>query len=66
MTKQKDEQRLADDLLYGAVEIGNFISRKPAWVYYQQKNLGLTHVGALLVGSKKRLKKLLTGESEAA
>jgi hypothetical protein len=51
------------DALYGAHEIGDFIDRPARWVYHQQKNLGLVHVGAVLVGSKSKLKKLLTGES---
>jgi hypothetical protein len=53
------------DTLYGAQEIGRFIKRPPRWVYHQQENLGLVHVGSVLVGSKSKLKKLLTGGSEA-
>ena len=60
-----DENNETLDALYGATAIGRFINRPPRWVYHQQENLGLTHVGAVLVGSKSKLKKLLTGESES-
>jgi hypothetical protein len=59
----KGDEKLADDLLYGAQAIADYIGRDPRWVYYQQKALGLTHVGALLVGSKSKIRKLLTGEA---
>jgi hypothetical protein len=55
-----DEAALSADLLFGAVEIARYIGRKPRWVYHQQKNLGLSHVGATLIGSKTKLTKLLT------
>jgi hypothetical protein len=60
---QNTDDDLGSDLLYGADEIAAYIRRKPAFVYYAQKSLGLTHVGAILVGSKSKLKKLLTGET---
>jgi hypothetical protein len=50
------------DTLYGAVEIARYIKRTPRWVYHQQDRLGLVHVGAILVGSKAKLRKLLTGD----
>ena len=50
---------LGDDLLYGADAIAKFLKRKPRWVYHQQAHLGLTHIGATLVGSKTKLTKLL-------
>jgi hypothetical protein len=58
--KRCDEEVLGDDLLYGADAIAKFLKRKPRWIYHQQKNLGLGHVGATLVGSKIKLTKLLT------
>jgi len=57
--KRRDKEVLGDDLLYGADAIAKFLKRKPRWVYHQQKNLGLAHVGATLVGSKAKLTKLL-------
>jgi hypothetical protein len=56
-----DEAILGNDLLYGALEIAAFLKRKPRWVYHQQNNLGLAHVGATLVASKAKLTKLLAG-----
>jgi hypothetical protein len=56
-------ERLADDLLCGAEEIAEWTGLTPRQVYHQQRNLGLTHLGAMLIGSKNRLKKLLTGEA---
>jgi hypothetical protein len=60
--KRRDEGELSADILYGAAEIGRYIGRPPRWVYHQQKNLGLGHIGATLVGSKTKLTKLLTNE----
>jgi hypothetical protein len=51
------------DLLYGAEEIGRYIGRSKRWVYHQQKNLGLGHIGGTLVGSCSKLAKLLAGEA---
>ena len=62
-TKQdncRDEEALGDDLLYGADAIAKFLKRKPRWVYHQQAHLGLTHIGATVIGSKAKLTKLLT------
>ena len=61
---EKDE-KLADDLLYGATTIADFTGLTERQVYHQQKNSGLTHLGATLVGSKSKLKKLLAGEATA-
>jgi hypothetical protein len=57
----EQHESFADDVLWGAKEIGEFIKRKRAYVYNKQEDLGLTHIGALLVGSKSKLKELLTG-----
>jgi hypothetical protein len=54
------EEVLGDDLLYGAKPIAKYLKRSERWVYHQQRNLGLTHVGATLVGSKTKLTKLLS------
>jgi hypothetical protein len=59
-------ERLADDLLRGAEEISEYTGLTIRQVYHQQKNLGLTHLGAMLIGSKSKLRKLLTGEAAAA
>jgi hypothetical protein len=56
---RRDEETLGEDLLYGADAIAKFLNRNTRWVYHQQKNLGLAHVGATLVGSKAKLTKLL-------
>jgi hypothetical protein len=58
--ERHDDDKLAGDLLYGAQAIGDYLGRPPRWVYHQQKNLGLSHVGATLIGSKTKLTKLLT------
>jgi hypothetical protein len=62
--ERHDEDELSKDLMYGAEPIGRFIGRPPRWVYHHQKNLGLGHVGATLVGSKSGLKKRLTGNAD--
>jgi hypothetical protein len=54
---------LSDDLLYGAEAIGRYIGRSKRWVYHQQENLGLGHVGGTLVGSCSKLTRLLAGEA---
>jgi hypothetical protein len=51
------------DFLWTAAEIARFIQRTERFVYHQQKNLGLVHIGGTLVGSKSKLTKLLTGEA---
>ena len=62
MTAQaQDDEKLADDLLKGAPEIADYTGLTPRQVYYQQENLGLKHLGAMLIGSKKKLRELLTG-----
>jgi hypothetical protein len=67
MTLQKPESPLAADLLYGAEEIGEYIKRTPKQVYegYAAGHLPLEKLGRILVGSKERLKRKLTGESAA-
>ncbi len=62
-SEDRHEEVLGDDLLFGAPEIAAFLKRSERWVYYQQGHLGLSHVGATLIGSKTKLKKLLTGEA---
>jgi hypothetical protein len=57
-----ENEKLADDMLYGAQAIADYLGLDPRQVYHQQRNLGLTHLGAMLVGSKKKLKKLLASE----
>jgi hypothetical protein len=63
---QAHDEKLADDILYGAPEIADYTGLTVRQVYHQQENLGLTHLGAMLIGSKKALKRRLTGrEAEA-
>lgn len=62
---EKDET-LAGDLLFGAGPIAKFTGLTERQVYHQQENLGLTHLGSKLVGSKSKLKKLLAGEGHEA
>ena len=63
-----DGDVLGDDLLFGAEAIAAFLKRSPRWVYYQQDNLDLKHIGATLVASKSRLRALFSAseKSEAA
>jgi hypothetical protein len=63
MTRREDDEKLADDMLYGAQAIADFLGLNPRQVYHQQRELGLAHLGAMLVGSKSKLKKRLTGEA---
>jgi hypothetical protein len=63
---QAKDQKLADDVLYGASAIAQFTGLSERQVYHQQKNLQLAHLGAMLVGSKKKLTELLTGEVAAS
>jgi hypothetical protein len=58
-----DGEVLGDDLLFGADQIAAFLKRSPRWVYHQQRNLQLSHIGATLLGSKTKLKKLLLNEA---
>jgi hypothetical protein len=60
--KAKDE-KLSDDVLFGAPAIAAYVGLSERQVYHQQKNLQLRKLGAILVGSKKRLTELLTGEA---
>jgi hypothetical protein len=55
------EKKLADDLLVGGDAIADYTGLDRRQIYYQAKNLGLKRLGALLVGSKAELTKLLTG-----
>jgi hypothetical protein len=55
-----DGDVLGNDLLFGAEAIAAFLKRSPRWIYYQQANLGLKHIGATLVGSKSRLRALFS------
>lgn len=57
----KDE-KLADDLLFGARPIADFIGLTERQVYHQQRALGLRRLGAILVGSKSKLRRLLAGD----
>ena len=60
---QAQDDKLADDLLVGATQIAQFTGLTERQVYHQQKNLELGHLGAILVGSKKKLRRVLTGEA---
>jgi hypothetical protein len=60
--KAKEEKQLSDDVLFGAPAIAQFVGLSER-VYHQQKNLRLKKLGAILVGSRKRLTELLTGEA---
>jgi hypothetical protein len=60
---KKRRDRGDSDFLWTASEIARFIKRTERFVYHQQKNLGLVHIGGTLVGSKAKLTKLLTGEA---
>ena len=52
----------ADDLLDGAAEIAAFIEKlTERQVYHYQKQLGLTHLGGKLIGSKKEIARRLSG-----
>ena len=51
----EENETLADDMLYGAQEITNYTRLTVRQVYHQQKNLGLKHLGAMLVGSSPSL-----------
>jgi hypothetical protein len=56
------DEIISDDFLYGAKSIGRFVKRPPRWVYHNQKDLGLIHIGATLVGTKTKITKILSGE----
>jgi len=59
----KKTETLADDILIGAERIAEFTGLNARQVYYQSDNLKLKRLGAMLIGSKKRLRELLAGES---
>jgi hypothetical protein len=49
-------------MLDGAEEISAFIKKlTPRQVYHYQAELGLTHLGGKLIGSKREITKRLTG-----
>jgi hypothetical protein len=55
-------ESLADDLLDGADEIAAFIKKLTArQVYHYQEQLGLTHLGGKLIGSKREITRRLSG-----
>ena len=56
-------EKIADDLLYGAEAIANETGLRLRQVYAKQDELGVTHLGGLLVGSKAELRRRLTGKS---
>jgi hypothetical protein len=62
-SRRDREANANSDFLWTANEIARFIKRTNRFVYQQQKNLGLVHIGGTLVGSKTKLTKLLTGEA---
>jgi hypothetical protein len=55
-----DKEKLADDILIGAKAIAAECGLSERQVYAKQSDLGLTHLGALLIGSKSGLKRRLT------
>jgi hypothetical protein len=61
----EETEKVADDILYGAEAIAEYTGLSPRQVYYQAPNLKLKRLGAMLIGSKKRLKELLIGEVAA-
>ena len=58
------QTRLADDILIGAKAVAKEAGLTERQVYAYQKELGLTHMGALLIGSRSGLKKRLTGNAD--
>jgi hypothetical protein len=62
------DQPLADDLLHGAKEIGEFIGLSERQVFHhaERGHLPVTRIGRLLVGSKSRLRRHLAQEDETA
>jgi hypothetical protein len=60
-----ENEKLADDLLKGAPAISDFTGLTVRQVYHQQDNLGLKHLGGMLIGSKRKLRELLVGEAAA-
>jgi 3-methyladenine DNA glycosylase Tag len=68
ITETNAETLPDDDLLDGAEEVSAFLKKKglkkmgPRSVYHYKEALGLTPLNGRLIGSKTRLRKLLTGE----
>jgi hypothetical protein len=58
------EGKLADDILVGAKAIAEEAGLSQRQVYAYQKELGLTHMGSLLVGSKSGMRQRLTGKAD--
>jgi hypothetical protein len=58
----KDEKL---DVLYGAPAIGKFCGLSVRQVYHQQANLGLGKLGAMLIGSKAKLRERLTAPKKS-
>jgi hypothetical protein len=56
-----ENKRLADDILAGAAAISEFTGLNVRQIYHQQENLGIKHLGSMLVGSKREITKRLTG-----
>jgi hypothetical protein len=56
------KEKIADDILIGAKAIAEETGFTERQVYAKQDDLGLTHLGALLVGSKAGLKRRLTNK----
>jgi hypothetical protein len=61
---QRHDEKLADDMLYGAPEIADYTGLSIRQIYHQQANLGLGKLGAMLVASKSALRRRLTGRGE--
>lgn len=59
----QDNEKLADDLLKSAEEIADYTGLTVRQVYHQSENLGLRRLGAMLIGSKRKLRELLTGDA---
>jgi hypothetical protein len=57
----KLELELSEDVLFGAQAIGDHVGKPRCWVYDYQKQLGLDHVGATLIGRKSELNRRLGG-----
>jgi hypothetical protein len=56
------KEKIADDILVGAEAIASETGLRLRQVYAKQTELGITHLGGLLVGSKSRLREILTGK----
>lgn len=60
---QSQNEKLADDILYGAEAIADYTGLTVRQVYHQQDNLGLGRLGGTLTGSKRKLRERLAGEA---